>query len=172
MARPATVKEVAGLLNGVITDSYFPARIARSNPWVKVEAKLLKEYAPGIYAKFGPRRKYEYGVALAFTFVQALQAAQDKPDPRGLISAMEKAGKTFVTPGFVPLSYSNSVHYGFQGAEVMKLTTSAAPAVTPTGSWIGVVPLTRVEVSDTGNGPVTTYNGKIALPPSSLVSTS
>ena len=59
---------------------------------------------------------------------------------------MEKAGKNFVTPGFVPPSYSSGVHYGFQGAEVIKLTTTAAPAVTPTGSWIGVFPLTRVEV--------------------------
>ena len=55
---------------------------------------------------------------------------------------------------------------------MVKLTATAAPAVTPTGSWIGVVPLTRVEVTNVGSAPVTTYNGKIALPPSSLVSTS
>ena len=89
-----------------------------------------------------------------------------------MISAIEKSGKNFVTPGFVPPSYSNSVHFGFQGAEVVKLTTTAAPAVTPTGSWIGGVPLTRVEVTNVGSAPVTTYTGKIALPPSSLVSTS
>ena len=169
---PTAVKAAAGLLNGVITDSYFPPESQVANPWVKVETKLLKDYAPGLYAKAGLDGNTEYGVALALTFVQALQAAGKNLTRQGLISAIEKAGKNFVTPGFVPPSYSDSVHYGFQGAEVTKLTTTAPPAVTPTGSWIGVVPLTRVEVTDTGNAPVTTYNGKIALPPSSLVSTS
>jgi ABC-type branched-subunit amino acid transport system substrate-binding protein len=169
---PAAVKAAAGLLNGVITDSYFPPESQVANPWVKVEAKLLKDYAPGIYAKAGLDGNTETGVALALTFVQALQAAGKDLTRQGLISAIEKAGKNFVTPGFVPPSYSNSVHFGFQGAEVTKLTTTAAPAVTPTGSWLGVFPLTRVEVTDTGSAPVTTYNGKIALPPGSLVSTS
>ena len=166
------VKAAAGLLNGVITDSYFPPESQVANPWVKVEAKLLKDYAPALYAKVGLDGNTTYGVALALTFVQALQAAGKNLTRQGLISAIEKSGKNFVTPGFVPLSYSSGVHYGFQGAEVVKLTTTAAPAVTPTGNWIGVVPLTRVEVTDVGSAPVTTYNGKIALPPSSLVSTS
>jgi ABC-type branched-subunit amino acid transport system substrate-binding protein len=166
------VKAAAGLLNGVITDAYFPPESQVSNPWVKVEAKILKNYAPALYAKTGLDGNTEYGVALALTFVQALQAAGKNLSRAGLIAAIEKSGKSFVTPGFVPPSYSNSVHFGFQGAEVVKLTTTAAPAVTPTGSWIGGVPLTRVEVTDVGSAPVTTYTGKIALPPSSLVSTS
>ena len=166
------VKAAAGLLNGVITDAYFPPESQVSNPWVKVEAKILKNYAPALYAKTGLDGNTEYGVALALTFVQALQAAGKNLTRAGLISAIEKSGKNFVTPGFVPPSYSNSVHFGFQGAEVVKLTTTAAPAVTPTGSWIGGVPLTRVEVTNVGSAPVTTYTGKIALPPSSLVSTS
>jgi ABC-type branched-subunit amino acid transport system substrate-binding protein len=166
------VKAAAGLLNGVITDSYFPPESQVSNPWVKVETKLLKDYAPALYAKAGLDGNTEYGVGLALTFVQALQAAGKNLTRQGLIAAMEKSGKNFVTPGFVPPSYSSGVHYGFQGAEVVKLTTTAPPAVTPTGSWTGVVPLTRVEVTDIGTAPVTTYSGKIALPPSSLVSTS
>jgi ABC-type branched-subunit amino acid transport system substrate-binding protein len=166
------VKAAAGLLNGVITDAYEPPESQVSNPWVKVVTKLLKDYAPALYAKFGVDGNTEYGVALAYTFVQALQAAGKNLTRSGLISAIEKSGKSFVSPGFVPLSYSNSVHYGFQGAEVVKITTTAAPAVTPTGSWIGAVPITRVEVTNVGTGPVTTYTGNIAQPPTSLVSTS
>jgi ABC-type branched-subunit amino acid transport system substrate-binding protein len=166
------VKAAAGLLNGVITDSYFPPESQVANPWVKVEAKLLKDYAPALYAKAGLDGNTQYGVALALTFVEALRAAGKDLTRQGLISAIEKSGKNFVTPGFVTPSYSAGSHYGFQGAEVVKLSTTAAPAVTPTGSWIGGVPVTRVQVTDVGNGPVTTYNGKIALPPSSLVSTS
>ncbi|HTW09135.1 MAG TPA: hypothetical protein VME46_16635, partial [Acidimicrobiales bacterium] len=77
-----------------------------------------------------------------------------------------------VTPGFVPLSYSSSVHYGFQGAEVVELSTKVAPAVTPTGRWIGTMALTPVEVTNVGTAPVTKYTGAIKPPPSSLVSTS
>ncbi len=166
------VKAAAALLNGVITDAYEPPESQVSNPWVKVETKLLKDYAPALYAKTGLDGNTEYGVALAYTFVQALQAAGKNLTRAGLISAIEKSGKSFVTPGFVPLSYSSTVHYGFQGAEVVKLTTTAPPSVTPTGSWLGGVNLTRVEVTNVGSGPVTTYTGDIALPPSSLVSTS
>jgi ABC-type branched-subunit amino acid transport system substrate-binding protein len=166
------VKAAAGLLNGVITDAYEPPESQVSNPWIKVETKLLKDYAPALYAKTGLDGNTEYGIALAYTFVQALQAAGKNLTRAGLISAIEKSGKSFVTPGFVPLSYSSTVHYGFQGAEVVKLTTTAPPSVTPTGSWIGGVNLTRVEVTNVGSGPVTTYNGDIAPPPSSLVSTS
>jgi ABC-type branched-subunit amino acid transport system substrate-binding protein len=166
------VKAAAGLMNGVITDAYFPPESEVYNPWVKVETKLLKDYAPALYAKSGLDGNTEYGVALAFTFVQALQAAGKNLTRAGLISAIETSGKNFITPAFVPPSYSTSVHYGFQGAEVVKLTTTAPPAVTPTGSWIGGVNLTRVEVTNVGTAPVTTYTGGIALPPNSLVSTS
>jgi ABC-type branched-subunit amino acid transport system substrate-binding protein len=163
------VKEVAGLLNGVITDAYFPLESQVSNPWVKVETQLLKTYAPALWAKSGLDGNTQYGVGLALTFVQALQAAGKNLTRQGLISAIEKSGKTFVTPGFVPFSYSTGVHYGYQGAEVVKLTSTAPPAVTPTGSWIGGVPLTRVEVTNVGSAPVTTYTGRIAEPSSSFL---
>jgi hypothetical protein len=167
----AEVKAAAGLLKGVITDSYFPPESQSSNPWVKVEAKILKDYAPSLYAKYGVDGNTGYGVALALTVVQALQAAGKNLTRSGLISAIEQSGKNFVTPGFVPLSYSGSDHDGLQGAEVTELSPSAAPAVTPSGSWIGVVPLTPVEVTNVGSAPVTTYTGKVSTPPSTLVST-
>lgn len=167
----AQVKAAANLLNGVITDAYIPLESQVSNPWVKVETKLLKIYAPALYAKAGLDGNTEYGVALAFTFVQALQAAGANLTRQGLISALEQHGKRFVTPGLVPLSYSRGVHYGYQGAEVVKLTSSAPPAVTPTGRWTGGAPLTRVEVTNVGSAPVRTYTGKTAGPPSSLLKT-
>ena len=168
----AEAKAAAGLLNGVITDAYFPPESEAGNPWVRVETKLLKDYAPSLYAKAGLDGNTEYGIALADTFVQALRAAGKNLTRAGLISAIEHSGKGFVTPGFVPLSYSTSNHYGYEGAEVVKLTTSATPAVTPTGSWIGATPVTRVEVTNTGSAPVRTYTGPIARPPASLVSSS
>ena len=69
-------------------------------------------------------------------------------------------------------SYSSGSHYGFQGAEVIKISASAPKAVTPTGSWIGSTPVSPVEVTDVGSGPVTKYTGTTSTPPQSLVSTS
>ncbi|HLX78620.1 MAG TPA: hypothetical protein VKR27_07010, partial [Acidimicrobiales bacterium] len=112
-----------------------------------------------------------YGIALAYTFVEALQAAGKNLTRAGLLSALEKYGKNFVTPGFVPLSYSKNVHFGFEGAEVVQLTTTAPKAVTPTGRWIGTKPLTKVETTGAGSGPVVTYTGKTSVPPASLVKT-
>ncbi len=168
----AQAKAATGLLNGVITDAYFAPEADVSNPWVQVEKKLLQDYAPSLYAKSGLDGNTQYGIALAYTFVQSLQAAGKNLTRAGLLAAIASSGKNFVTPGFVPLSYSNTVHFGFEGSQVIKLSSTAPPAVTPTGSWIGSAPASPVEVTDVGSGPVTKYTGPTSTPPHSLVSTS
>jgi ABC-type branched-subunit amino acid transport system substrate-binding protein len=168
----AEAKAAAGLLNGVITDSYFAPESDTTNPWVKVEKKLLQDYAPSLYASAGLDGNTQYGIALGYTFIQALQAAGKNLTRAGLVSAIAKTGKSFVTPGFVPLSYSKSVHFGFEGEQIYQLSTTAAPAVTPTGSWIGGTPISPVEVTSPGAGPVRNYTGKTTVPPKKLVSTS
>jgi ABC-type branched-subunit amino acid transport system substrate-binding protein len=169
-----TAAEVAGagsLLNGVITTAYFAPESQTSNPWVQVERKILEKYAPALYAKAGLDGNDQYGVALAYTFVQALQKAGKNLTRAGLIAAIGKYGKDFVTPGFVPLSYSKSVHFGFEGEEVVKLTSTAPGSDTPTGNWIGGVAVSPVEVTSPGAGPVRKYTGKISTPPKKLSST-
>ncbi len=96
---------------------------------------------------------------------------REEPHPAGSAQRHRQAsGKSFVTPGFVPLSYSSSVHYGFQGEEVLKLASSAPPAVTPTGSWIGGVAVSPVQVTSPGSGPIKKYTGPTSVPPKSLSS--
>jgi ABC-type branched-subunit amino acid transport system substrate-binding protein len=168
----AEAKAAAGLLNGVITDSYFAPEADVSNPWVKVERKLLEKYAPSLYAKSGLDGNTQYGVSLAYTFVQALQAAGKNLTRAGLVAAIAQSGKNFITPGFVPLSYSSSVHFGFEGEQIYQLSSAAPPAITPSGSWIGATPVGPVEVTSPGTGPVKKYTGKTSTPPKSLVSTS
>jgi len=167
----AQAAAAGGLLNGVITDSYFAPESDVSNPWVQVEKKLLQTYAPSLYAKSGLDGNTQYGVGLAYTFVQALQAAGKNLTRAGLLAAIAKSGKSFVTPGFVPLSYSSSVHFGFEGAEIVKLSSTAPPAVTPTGSWIGGTAVSPVEMTNDGSGPVTKYTGKTSTPPKKLAAT-
>jgi hypothetical protein len=167
----AEAKASQGLLNGAITDAYFAPESNTANAWVKVEKKLLQDYAPSLYAKYGLDGNTQYGVALAYTVVQALQDAGRNLTRQGLLNAIAKSGKNFATPGFVPLSYSSSVHFGFQGAEVIKISATAPPAVTPTGSWIGSTPVSPVEVTNVGSGPVTKYTGTTSAPPTKLSST-
>jgi hypothetical protein len=104
--------------------------------------------------------------------VQALQKAGKNLTRDSLMAAINSDGKNFVTPGFVPLSYSSSVHFGFEGEEIVKLESSAPPAVTPTGSWIGGVPVGPVVVTNAGKGPIKKYTGPTSKPPKSLSSTS
>jgi hypothetical protein len=63
------------------------------------------------------------------------------------------------------------VHFGFEGEQVVQLKSSAAPAVTPTGSWIGGVPVGPVETTSPGSGPIKKYTGPTSTPPKSLSST-
>jgi ABC-type branched-subunit amino acid transport system substrate-binding protein len=165
----AQAAAAAGLLNGVITTSYFAPESDTSNPWVQTEKKLLEQYAPSTYAKYGLDGNTQYGVALAYTFVQALEKAGKNLTRQDLVSAIESDGKSFVTPGFVPLSYSSSSHFGFEGEEVVKLESTAPPAVTPTGSWIGGVAVGPVETTSPGSGPIKKYTGPTSVPPKNLV---
>ncbi|HEX4175401.1 MAG TPA: ABC transporter substrate-binding protein [Acidimicrobiales bacterium] len=168
---PAQVAAAGGLLNGVITNAYFPPESETSNPWVQTERKILEQYAPSLYAKAGLDGNDAYGVALAYTFVQALQKAGKNLTRQSLMNAINSEGHSFVTPGFVPLSYSSSVHFGFEGDQVVKLESSAPPAVTPTGSWIGSVPVGPVQTTSPGSGPIKKYTGPTSTPPKSLSST-
>ena len=168
----AQAAAAGGLLNNVITTAYFAPESDTTNAWVQQEKKLLEQYAPSVYAQYGLDGNTQYGVALAYTFVQALQKAGKNLTRDSLMAAINSDGSKFVTPGFVPLSYSSSVHFGFEGEEVVKLESSAPPAVTPTGSWIGSVPVGPVEVTSPGAGPIHKYTGPTSTPPKSLSSTS
>src|SRR5580692_8586968 len=104
----AQATAAAGLLNGVITTAYFAPESDTSNAWVQAEKDLLQKYAPSVYSKYGLDGNTQYGIALAYTFVQALQKAGKNLTRQSLMNAINSDGKSFVTPGFVPLSYSSS----------------------------------------------------------------
>jgi len=167
-ASASQVAAVGGLLNNVITTAYFAPESDTSNPWVQWEKQILQKYAPNLYAKAGLDGNTQYGVALAYTFVQALQKAGKNLTRQSLMNAINTQGKTLNTPGFVPLSYSSTTHYGFLGEEVVQLKSSAPPAVTPTGSWIGGVAVTPVYTTNAGPGPIKKYTGPTSTPPKNL----
>jgi ABC-type branched-subunit amino acid transport system substrate-binding protein len=167
-ASAAQVSAAAGLLNGVITNTYWAPESETSNAWVQWEKGILQKYAPSLYAKSGLDGNTQYGIALAYTFVQALQKAGKNLTRQSLMNAINTNGKHFNTPGYIPLSYSSSNHFGYEGDQVVKLETSASPAVTPTGSWIGSVPVSPVYTTSPGPGPIHKYTGPTSKPPTNL----
>ena len=60
----------------------------------------------------------EYGMANAYTLVQALQAAGKDLTRQDMINAINKHGANWTGPGLVPFRYSTTDHGGFSGAEM------------------------------------------------------
>ncbi len=142
------------LLNGMISNAYLPPEADTGNPWIQVTQKLLKQYDVGAPLDGNT----EFGVALGYTFVQALQTAGKHLTTSSLMDAIEKHGADFITPGLVPLTYSTTDHYGYSGSEVVKTENGATAPVSP--------------VYVTSNtGPITLYTGTPSQPPSNLAST-
>jgi branched-chain amino acid transport system substrate-binding protein len=84
----------------------------------------------------------EYGMAAAYTFVQALKAAGQNPTRDSIVKAIESGH--FSGPGLVPFAFSGSSHAGFTGAQ------------------IGVIKGTAIKLLGT---PMTTDDGTGAITP-------
>ena len=89
------------LIDGAITDAYLPSFSDSSNPWIKLFIKVKAKYD----ASAPLDGNVEYGMASAYTLVQALQAAGKDLTRAGLIQAVDSYGD-FVEgagPGAVPV---------------------------------------------------------------------
>ncbi|HTU96860.1 MAG TPA: ABC transporter substrate-binding protein [Solirubrobacteraceae bacterium] len=130
-----------GLIEGAITDGYLPSNTDVSNPWIKLFEKIHAQYD----AKAPFDGNVEYGMANAYTLVQALKAAGKNLTRADLVKAVDTQGGKWTGPGLVPYRYGGNEHGGFGGAEMGKvqngkivlfggpLTTSpdASSAITP-----------------------------------------
>jgi ABC-type branched-subunit amino acid transport system substrate-binding protein len=129
------------LIEGAITDGYLPSTADTSNPWIQLFMKIHDQYDKS--APFDGN--VEYGMANAFTLVQALQAAGKNLTRQDVVNAINNDGAKWTGPGIVPYRYSKTIHGGFGGAEMGKvqggnivlfggpLTTDPSPtsAITP-----------------------------------------
>jgi ABC-type branched-subunit amino acid transport system substrate-binding protein len=159
------------ILNGAITNGWIPNEAQTTNPWVQVSKKLLADYDPSLLAKNGLTADELTGVAVGYTIVEALQAAGKNLTRQSLLNAIAAKGKSFVSPGFVPYSYSSGVHYGYEGDQLYKLSTTAPQIVLPGGSYMGLAPIGPVYVTSPGAGPVTVFHGHEPAVPSKLART-
>jgi ABC-type branched-subunit amino acid transport system substrate-binding protein len=127
------------LIQGMVTDDFLAPLADENNSWVQLFDKIRHQYLP----KYPLDGNVEYGMAAAYTFAQALEAAGQNPTRASIVSAIESSH--FVGPGLTPFAYSTSSHAGYTGAQIAIVSGQAAVTVGQ--------PMT----TDDGSGPVTPY---------------
>jgi ABC-type branched-subunit amino acid transport system substrate-binding protein len=141
------------LTQGIITDGYLPSLGDTSNSWIQLLNKIHSQYD----AKTPLDGNVAYGIAVAYTFVQAMLKAGRNPTRQDLLNAIN-AG---LPQGFsvAPYAYSASDHNGITGAYMAKIDNGAL-------SPIGPVLVT----DDTPTGGFTTPPAQPAAPASGIPS--
>jgi branched-chain amino acid transport system substrate-binding protein len=138
------------LIDGAITDQYLPSVVDTSNPWVKLFMKIHSKYD----AKAPFDGNVEYGMANAYTLVQALVAAGKNLTRQGLVNAVDNDGGGWKGPGLVPFRYTKTEHGGYGGVQVAKVVGT------------GVKPIGPVLTSDpTASGAITPDTAAQPAPP-------
>jgi branched-chain amino acid transport system substrate-binding protein len=133
--------KVAGnpLIQGIVTDAYQVPIGDTTSSWYTLFKKVHDTYTP----KLPLDGNVAYGMASAYTFVQALQAAGKNPTRRSLVDAVES--QHFTGPGLVPFAFSKTSHAGYSGAQIGVIKGNA---IVVQGQ-----PLT----TDDGSGPLVPY---------------
>jgi branched-chain amino acid transport system substrate-binding protein len=93
-------------LNGVISTTYLSSQTAQSSlPGMKLAKKIIHTYAPNLDQQFAAGdQNLVYGLAVGWTFVDALKHAGKNPTRKGLMHAlrtMNEKKNPFVYPGMV-----------------------------------------------------------------------
>jgi hypothetical protein len=123
-----------------------------SNPWIQLFRKIHDKYDKG--APFDGN--VEYGMAVAYTFAQALKAAGKNPTRQALVDAVEAGNLS--GPRLVPFRYTKTVHGGYGGAQVAtvkngQITVQGQPLVTDPASG-PITPYTKPQPAPGANGVV------------------
>jgi branched-chain amino acid transport system substrate-binding protein len=142
------------LIEGAITDGYLPSPTDTSNPWIQLFKKVKAQYDAS--APFDGN--VEYGMASAYTLVQALVAAGKHLTRQGLVNAVDQDGRSWTGPGLVPFRYTATEHGGYGGVEMGvvrggKIVLDGKPLVT----------------DPTPSGSITAYQGAQPAPPATGV---
>jgi branched-chain amino acid transport system substrate-binding protein len=140
------------LIQGIITDGYLPSLGEPGNSWVKLFTMIHNRYD----AKAPMDGNVYYGMAAAYTFVQAMLKAGRNPTRADLVNAIN--GGLPQGPSVAPYAFSSSDHAGMTGAYIGVIK----------GSFI--VPKGSVLTTDTSpSGAVTPFTGAEQTAPASGV---
>lgn len=139
----------ASPLEGILTTKYMPDVSNTDNPWTQLWNKVWDAQGSGAeLTNFNI-----YGMAQAYTFVQALQAAGQNPTRESIVTAIEEQGASFEGPNFVPYRYSAEKHAGMGGVQVVELDAEG-----------GSSELTEVLQTDNGDAEIAPYEGEAFTP--------
>jgi ABC-type branched-subunit amino acid transport system substrate-binding protein len=141
------------LIEGAITDGYLPSNTDTSNPWIQLFMKIHAQYDPS--APFDGN--VEYGMANAYTLVQALKAAGKTLTRQDLVNAVNNDGGKWTGPGLVPFRYTTSEHGGYGGAELGqvrngKIVLFGGPLTTQPTAGTPITPYTGTQPAPPANG--------------------
>ncbi|HEV7208330.1 MAG TPA: ABC transporter substrate-binding protein [Mycobacteriales bacterium] len=145
-------KANGALTDGIISDSYLPSSSDTANSWIALFKKIHD--ADPTVSKLPFDGNVLYGMAAAYTFAQALQAAGQNPTRASIVKAVEAGGFSKNGPGLVPFRFSASDHAGFSGVQIAKVTGGKATLLGP------------IETTDDGSGGIMTYTGTQPTAPS------
>ncbi len=143
-----------GLIEGAITDGYLPSTADTSNPWIQLFMKIHDQYDK--QAPFDGN--VEYGMANAYTLVQALKATGKDLTRQAIVNAINQNGAKWTGPGLVPYRYSTTDHGGFSGTQIGQIKN-------------GKIVLTGTPLTTTPdpNSPITPYTTAQPAPPTTGV---
>ena len=134
------------LTQGIITDGYLPSLGSTSNSWIQLFTKIHSQYVP----KLPLDGNVLFGMAVGYTFVQAMLKAGRNPARQDLVNAINGGLPQGVS--VAPYAYSATNHNGITGAYMGVIKNGA------------LVPAGPVQVTDTTPaGAITTYTA--AQPP-------
>jgi ABC-type branched-subunit amino acid transport system substrate-binding protein len=138
------------LTQGIITDGYLPSLGDTSNSWIQLFTKIHNQYVPSLPMD----GNVLYGMAAAYTFVQAMLKAGRNPTRQDLVNAIN--GGLPQGPAVAPYAYSATDHNGITGGYM---------AVIRSGVLVQTGP---VQVTDTSaSGAITTYSAAQPSAPAS-----
>jgi ABC-type branched-subunit amino acid transport system substrate-binding protein len=134
-------KAPSALIDGIQSDSYLPPTTDMSNSWIALFQKVHQQYIP----KLPFDGNVLYGMALAYTFVDALQRAGANPTRQSIVDTIET--QKLNGPGLVPFRYGKDSHAGFTGVGIAEIKNGET------------VPMGKPMTTDDGSGPITEYSG-------------
>jgi branched-chain amino acid transport system substrate-binding protein len=144
-------KAPSALIDGIQTDTYLPPLADPSNDWVALFSKIHDRYLP----KLPLDGNVGYGLAVGYTFVEALQRAGTNPTRQSIVKTIESGKLT--GPGLVPFRFSADSHAGFTGVATAQIKNGALAL---TG---------KPMVTDDADGTITTYTKPPAKAPANGV---
>ena len=132
-------KKLSALTSGIITDGYLPSLGSTNNSWITLFKTIHSQYIP----KLPFDGNVAYGLAVGYTFVQAMFKAGRNPTRQDLLNAIN--GGLPQGPSVAPYAYSSTDHNGITGAyiavikngvlvqkgPVLTTDTSSSGAITP-----------------------------------------